>query len=101
LRKKQIGFGYVIVTIKTFNMYYKGKQLNTIGEVFKVALRLAKKGTPTEQKNFFQSYADTCAYDHSTTFDEGVRIARSNLGYFSGYYDNETSRLIHETYCRG
>lgn len=82
-------------------MYYKGKQLNTIGEVFKVALRLAKDGTPTEQKNFFQSYADACANDQGTTFSEGIRIARGNLSYFSGYCDNATCKLINETYCRG
>lgn len=82
-------------------MYYKGNELKTIGEVFNVALKLAKYGTETEQRNFFQSYADTCANGQGTTFSEGIRIARSNLSYFSGYCDNATSKLIYETYCRG
>ena len=80
-------------------MYYKANFLNTIGDVFDVALYLAKNGTKTEQENFFQEYAESCANDNAVTFDEGIRIAQSNLGYFSGYCDNDTCTLIHRVYC--
>ena len=34
------------------------------------------------------------------TVQEAKDIARSNFSYFSGYYNNETARLIHESYFK-
>lgn len=79
-------------------MVYQGKYLQTIGEVFDVALKLAKNGTCAEQEAFFEAYASACARDNNLSTEEGIRLAESNLGYFSGYCDNETVNLISKIY---
>lgn len=79
-------------------MYYQGKTYDTIGQVFDEALRLAKNGTRSEIENFFKAYAMACSNDNGVSVEEGIRIAKGNLGYFSGYCDNATSKLIYETY---
>lgn len=79
-------------------MQYKGKYLHTIGEVFDIALKLAKNGTYTEQEAFFEAYAHACARDNNLSTEEGIRLAENNLGWFSGYCDNKTVNLIAKTY---
>lgn len=79
-------------------MVYKGKYLQTIGEVFDIALELAKNGTCAEQEAFFEAYAHACARDNNLSTEEGIRIAENNLGWFSGYCDNATVNLIAKTY---
>lgn len=79
-------------------MYYQGKTYDTIGQVFDEALRLAKNGTRSEIEGFFKAYANTCSNDNGVDAEEGINIAKRNLGYFSGYCDNATAKLIYETY---
>lgn len=79
-------------------MQYKGEHLHTIGEVFDIALKLAKNGTYAEQEAFFEAYAHSCARDNNLSTEEGIRLAENNLGWFSGYCDNATVNLIAKTY---
>lgn len=79
-------------------MYYKGKTLETIGQIFDEALRLAKEGDLNECKRFFRGYIEHIADDRGCTLDEADKIARSNIGYFAGYCDNKTVKLIYDTY---
>ena len=79
-------------------MEYKGKTFDTMGQVFDEALRLAKSKDSTEIKNFFNTYAEACARDNHTSLDEGIIMAKRNLGYFAGYCNSDTIKLINETY---
>ena len=33
------------------------------------------------------------------SFDEALKIAKNNFGYYSGYFDKYTCDLIYEVYC--
>lgn len=72
----------ILTLIKQSNMYYQGKTYDTIGQVFDEALRLAKNGTRSEIEDFFNAYAKTCSSDNGVDAEEGICIAKRNLGYF-------------------
>lgn len=79
-------------------MVYKGKELKTVGEIFDEALRIAKTGDQNEADNFAKEYASYCAEANGITFEEGMNIVKSNLGYFAGYFNRETCDIIYKTY---
>lgn len=78
-------------------MIYEGKNLNTIGEVFDEAVHCAKTGKASD---FFKAYVEHIfnVNDKVNTYAEAEEIAKSNLGYFAGYYDKETIDIIYKTY---
>lgn len=78
-------------------MKYKGKEYNTIGEVFDLALKLAKEN-PKEAKEFFYEYVNHISTVNHLSWDESIRAAKSNLGYFAGYYNKETCDIIYKVY---
>lgn len=63
-------------------MMWKGKQLTTMHEVFEEAIKCKDQ---KEAKQFLQTYVKT-----------GVKeeIAKSNLGYFAGYYSPDVREKI-------
>ena len=65
-------------------MIWQGKELKTAGEVFDAALACADD----EAEAFLRLHADECK-DCG-----GMATAKSNLGYFAGYYSEETRREI-------
>lgn len=80
-------------------MKYKGKEITTIGEIFDVALQLAKENKE-EAHDFFKEYIKYI-YDENDevhSLEEAERIAKSNFGYWAGYYSKETCNIIYETY---
>lgn len=79
-------------------MVYEGQYLETIGEVFDKALEIAKY-TPSNAKDFLDKYAHHIESVEGITYGEALDIAKSNLGYFAGYYDAKTCDLIYEVYC--
>ena len=80
-------------------MNYKGKEFNTMGEVFDEALHLAKTNK-NDASDFFRTYIEHILEDNENinTFNEAERIAKANLGYFAGYYTPEVCDIIYKTY---
>ena len=78
-------------------MIYEGKYLTTMGEVFDEALNIAKY-TPHKAKDFLDKYARYIESVEGITYGEALARAKSNLGYFAGYYDSQTCDLIYDTY---
>ena len=78
-------------------MNYRGKELNTIGEVFNEALRLAKTDND-EAQDFFYQYVNHISFVNKYSWDKSIEIAKSNLGYFAGYYNQEVCDIIYKTY---
>ena len=78
-------------------MFYKGKEYKTFGDLFNLALKLAKENK-SEALEWFKEYVQYIMTTNNSTSDEAVSIAKSNLGYFAGYYNAETCDLIYKTY---
>ena len=78
-------------------MEYKGKNLKTMGEVFDMALKLAKTDKE-EAKKFFKEYINYISMVNHYSLDKATNIAKSNFGYFAGYYDEEVCDIIYKTY---
>ena len=80
-------------------MNYKGNDLKTFGELFNYALNLAKNDKQ-EAKNFFKEYIEYIYRDNDevNSLERATEIAKSNFGYFAGYYDQEVCDIIYETY---
>lgn len=79
-------------------MNYRGKNYNTIGEVFNLALKLAKEDPSGEAKDFFYEYVNYISTTNHYSWDKSIEIAKSNLGYFAGYYNQEVCDIIYKTY---
>ena len=71
----------------------------TFGEVFNKALELAKENK-NEAQEFFKQYIQLILEDNDevNTIEEAERIAKSNFGYFAGYYNQKVCDIIYETY---
>lgn len=78
-------------------MIYENKELNTIGEIFDKALSLAKKD---KQKalDFLDAYATYVQEANNISKEEALEIAKSNFGYFAGYFDDSVRKIIYDTY---
>jgi hypothetical protein len=81
-------------------MIYNGEELNTIGDIFNKALSFAKYRDKEGANNFLKAYASFIYNENAEikSFDEALKTAKHNLGYFAGYYDKQTCDLIYETY---
>lgn len=79
-------------------MIFENTQLTTIGEIFNKALEIAKNGDKKHCQLFLKSYAEYISSKNNISIDEAVNIAKSNLGYFAGYYDRETYDIINSMY---
>lgn len=82
-------------------MIYQGEELITIGQIFNKALEIAEHH-PANAENFLMEYARyiQSKSDRYMTIYEAIGIAKSNFAYFSGYYSNSVSTLIHKVYCK-
>lgn len=78
-------------------MNYRGKTYETMGEVFNEALRLAKTDS-YEAQEFFKEYVNWISMHNHYSWDKATEIAKSNFGYFAGYYDAEVCDIIYKTY---
>lgn len=80
-------------------MIYKNKTYKGMKEVFDKALDIAKNN-PQEANDFFMSYVESILHENPecNTIKQAITIAKSNLGYFSGYFSDDVIELIHKTY---
>lgn len=79
-------------------MVYEGKYLTTIGDIFDEALNIAKY-TPSKAKDFLDKYVRHIVDVTGISYREALDRAKSNLGYYAGYYDAKTCDLIYKVYC--
>ena len=64
----------------------------TVGEAYGKAMELTD---PNEAREYFEALVERhmeARPDHDRS--EAERIERSNLGYYAGYYDNETRQRV-------
>ena len=78
------------------NYEFNGK---TFGAIFECALNLANEDKEKAQ-DFFKQYVLFIFKnnDKVKSLEEAEQIAKSNLGYFAGYYDEEVCDIIYKTY---
>lgn len=88
---------------KTFTKFNpEGKEKLTLGELLHPAMKITDE---EDAKQYFEEYVkhiqkrlDENPRDDNSTAED---IAKSNLGYFAGYYDNETRERVERLFlCR-
>ena len=80
-------------------MIYKGKEYKTMDSIFHLAWQLAKEDK-SEAQLWFKNYIDWIYQDNPkvNSIKEAERIAKSNLGYYAGYFNAEVCNIIYKTY---
>lgn len=58
-----------------------------IGEVFKPAMEITDQ---KEADEYFEALVEYYMRFDNNSRERATQLAKSNLGYFAGYYDNET-----------
>jgi hypothetical protein len=81
-------------------MVFENKKYETMGEIFSLADSLAKEGVKSKCEHFLIAYATSIldANESVTNYEEALNIAKSNLGYFAGYFNSTTYERINRTY---
>jgi hypothetical protein len=79
-------------------MVFEGKTLETMGEIFNTALDVAKTGNSDRCQEFLTSYVEYIVSESNLNVAEAENIAKSNLGYFAGYYDRDVYNAINKAY---
>jgi len=79
-------------------MDYKISELKYFENIFNTGLDLAKIGDKTECEEFFRQYIDYIVSETGITVEEATERAKSNFGYFAGYFSEEIRKLIEDTY---
>ncbi len=70
-----------------------------MGQTFEVFLAFAKtRPSSVAASKLFSEYVDKIQEVHKSSREYAEYIARSNLNYFAGYYDDRTQRLISHVY---
>lgn len=78
-------------------MIYNFDELDTFDKVFNKGLQLAKEDE-IEAQEFFKQYIDLIIKEQHCDIEKATRIAKSNFGYFAGYYNQEVCDIIYKTY---
>lgn len=78
-------------------MIYNGKKLETFDEIFNEGLRLAREDKD-KALNFFGEYVRFLAEVNNKPIEEAEEAAKSNFGYFAGYYNAEVCEIIYNTF---
>ena len=79
-------------------MVFEGKTLETMGEIFNTALDIPKTTDSDRCQAFLTSYIEYIMSENNCNIAEAERIAKSNLGYFAGYYNNRVYESINKAY---
>ena len=71
-----------------------------MGEVFYLAHALAIEGIKYTRDQFIDAYATCILYANEsvTNYEDALKIAKSNLGYFAGYFNSTTYERVNKTY---
>ena len=81
-------------------MIFENKNYETMGEIFSLANSLAKEGVKSKCEDFLIAYATSIldANESVTNYEDALKIAKSNLGYFAGYFNSTTYERVNKTY---
>ena len=81
-------------------MVFENKNYETMGEIFSLANFLAKEGVKSKCEDFLIAYATSIldANESVTNYEDALKIAKSNLGYFAGYFNSTTYERVNKTY---
>lgn len=64
---------------------------NTYGEIFGPAMEIIDQAKADE---YFKALVDRCVEKFGQTRKEAANTQRENLGYWAGYYDDETRERV-------
>lgn len=78
--------------------YHFDKDSTTFGDLLKPAVEIAKRGDHEEGQRWWAAYTRYLVKDWGHSPDKAEQIIRSNVGYWSGYYDHDTMVLIQDFY---
>lgn len=80
-------------------MKYHGKVLETFAEIFNKGLQLARENKEKAQE-FFKQYIQHIYENNDEVYslEEAENIAKSNFGYWAGYYNQEVCDIIYNTF---
>ena len=80
-------------------MQNRFKELETFQQVFDIFLSVAKTyPSSVEASKLFSEYVSHIVSSRMCTEEEAKNIARSNISYYMGYYDERTQSLISYVY---
>ena len=81
-------------------MVFENKKYDTMGEIFYLANSLAKEGIKSKCDQFLNVYVTSILdlNESVTNYEDALNLAKSNLGYFAGYYDRKTYDRINKAY---
>ena len=81
-------------------MVFENKKYETMGEIFSLANSLAKEGAKSKCDDFLIAYATSIldANESVANYEDALKIAKSNLGYFAGYFNSTTYERVNKTY---
>lgn len=79
-------------------MTFENTQLLTIGDIFNKALEIAKTGDKERCQLFLKFYSEYISSKNNISINKAIDIAKSNLGYFAGYYNREIYDIINNMY---
>ena len=81
-------------------MVFENKKYETMGEIFSLANSLAKEGVKSKCEDFLIAYATSIldANESVTNSEDALKIAKSTLGYFAGYFNSTTYERVNKTY---
>lgn len=68
--------------------FHKGM---TTGDALRPAMTITD---PDEAKEYFEAYVQSLVDNYGQPRDEAESVVRQNLGYWAGYYDNETRERV-------
>jgi hypothetical protein len=79
---------------------FDGKDLSTYGALMDAAVKIAKEGDKDTAAELLGAYAEWQFANAETpiTRERADEIARSNIGYGSGYYSAETATAVREVF---
>lgn len=69
----------------------KGKKTLTVGEVLGTAMTITDQ---EDAKQYFEAYVNYLVECHGIKRSTAENSAKANLGYYAGYYDNETRERV-------
>jgi hypothetical protein len=71
------------------------KEHATIGEMYHPAMKITDQ---KEADEYFEACVVYCMKQGGHSRESAEKIERSNLGYFAGYYDDETMKRVNRLF---
>jgi len=79
------------------NILKEPGSFETFDELFNYALSLARKDKCCA-KEFFEKYIRFISEINNISIEESIKCAKSNFGYYAGYFNRETEQLVDDVF---